>query len=255
MSPALVTIALGRVAVLRLDNPPLNLVTHDLTEALDDVLGRIEADPSVRAVVVAGTGDRAFCAGSDVTEFESLRGRVGEGKLVRENAVYDRLARLEVPTLAAIEGDALGGGLELAMCCDLRVASARARLGMPEVRLGVIPGSGGTHRLPALVGPAKAKEMILLGTPVSADEAGRIGLVNQVVPIGAAETVAMEWAELIATRGPVAERQAKRAIDAAGSSEAAEESLRASEHVFQTEDMIEGVRAFKEKRAPNFQGK
>ena len=255
MSPALVTIALGRVAVLRLDNPPLNLVTHPLTEALDDALGRIEADPSVRALVVAGTGDRAFCAGSDVTEFESLRGRVGEGKLVRENAVYDRLARLEVPTVAAIEGDALGGGLELAMCCDLRVASARARLGMPEVRLGVIPGSGGTHRLPALVGPAKAKEMILLGTPVSADEAGRIGLVNQVVPNGAAETVAMEWAELIATRGPVAERQAKRAIDAAGSSEAAEESLRASEHVFQTEDMIEGVRAFKEKRAPNFQGK
>jgi enoyl-CoA hydratase len=255
MIPALVTIALGRVAVLRLNNPPLNLVSHDLTEALNDALGRIETDPSVRAVVVAGTGDRAFCAGSDVTEFESLRGRVGEGKLVRENAVYDRLARLEVPTVAAIEGDALGGGLELAMCCDLRVASARARLGMPEVRLGVIPGSGGTHRLPALVGPAKAKEMILLGTPVSADEAGRIGLVNQVVPIGAAETVAMEWAELIATRGPVAERQAKRAIDAARSSEAVEESLRASEHVFQTEDMIEGVRAFKEKRAPNFQGK
>ena len=255
MSPALVTIELGPVAVLRLNNPPLNLVSHDLTEALDAALGRIEADPSVRAVVVAGTGDRAFCAGSDVTEFESLRGRVGEGKLVRENAVYDRLARLEVPTVAAIEGDALGGGLELAMCCDLRVASARARLGMPEVRLGVIPGSGGTHRLPALIGPAKAKEMILLGMPLSADEAARIGLVNQVVPIGAAETVAREWAGLIATRGPVAERQAKRAIDAAGSPEAADESLRASEHVFQTEDMIEGVRAFKEKRVPNFQGK
>jgi enoyl-CoA hydratase/carnithine racemase len=255
MSPALVAIALGPVAVLRLDNPPLNLVSQELTEALDAALSRIEADPSVRAVVVAGTGDRAFCAGSDVTEFESLRGWVGEGKLVRENAVYDRLARLEVPTVAAIEGDAFGGGLELAMCCDLRVASARARLGMPEVRLGVIPGSGGTHRLPALVGPAKAKEMILRGVPLSADEAERIGLVNQVVPIGAAETVAMEWAELIATRGPVAERQAKRAIDAAGSPGAADESLRASEHVFQTEDMIEGVRAFKEKRTPNFQGK
>lgn len=255
MSPTLVALALGPVAVLRLDNPPLNLVTDNLTEALDDALGRLEADPSVRAVVVAGTGDRAFCAGSDVTEFESLRGRVGEGKLVRENAVYDRLARLKVPTVAAIEGDALGGGLELAMCCDLRVASARARLGMPEVRLGVIPGSGGTHRLPALVGSAKAKEMILLGMPLSADEAERIGLVNKVVPIGAAETVALEWAGLIATRGPVAERQAKRAIDAAGSPEAAAESLRASELVFQTDDMIEGVRAFKEKRVPNFQGK
>lgn len=254
MNRPLVTIALGQVAVLRLDNPPLNLVTLDLTEALDDALGRIEADPSVRAVVVAGTGDRAFCAGSDVTEFESLRGRVGEGKLVRENAVYDRLARLDVPTIAAIEGDALGGGLELAMCCDLRVASARARLGLPEVRLGVIPGSGGTHRLPALVGPAKAKEMILLGLALSADEAETIGLVNRVVPIGQAESAASEWAELIATRGPLAEREAKRAIDGAGSPRAADESLRASELVFQTEDMLEGVRAFKEKRAPDFGG-
>ncbi len=248
------TIALGPVAVLRLNNPPLNLVTQALTEALDAALGRIQAELSVRAVVVAGTGDRAFCAGSDVTEFESLRGRVGEGKLVRENAVYDRLARLEVPTIAAIEGDALGGGLELAMCCDLRVASARAHLGMPEVRLGVIPGSGGTHRLPALVGPARAKEMILLGLPISAEEAERIGLINKVVPIGMAETVSMEWAELIATRGPVAERQAKRVIDAARSTDAADESLRASEHVFDTDDMVEGVRAFKEKRPPNFQG-
>ena len=255
MIPALVTVALGPVAVLRLDNPPLNLVTRDLTEALDAALGRIEADSSVRAVVVAGSGDRAFCAGSDVTEFESLRGRVGEGKLARENAVYDRLARLEVPTVAAIEGDALGGGLELALCCDLRVASARARLGLPEVGLGVIPGSGGTHRLPALVGPAKAKEMILLGLALPADEAERIGLVNKVVPIGAAETVAMEWAELIATRGPVAERQAKRAIAAAGGQAAADVALRASEHVFRTEDMLEGVRAFKEKRTPHFQGK
>lgn len=255
MIPALVTVALGRVAVVRLDNPPLNLVSRALTEALDAALGRLEADSSVRAVVVAGSGDRAFCAGSDVAEFEALRGRVGAGKLVRENEVYDRLARLELPTIAAVEGDALGGGLELALCCDLRVASARARLGMPEVRLGVIPGSGGTHRLPALVGPAKAKEMILLGLPLSADEAERIGLVNKVVPIGAAETVALEWAGMIATRGPVAERLAKRAIAAAGGPAAADEALRASEQVFQTADMLEGVRAFKEKRAPDFQGK
>lgn len=254
MIAPLVTIALGQVAVLTLDNPPLNLVTRQLTEELDGALARIEAESSVRAVVVAAAGARAFCAGSDVTEFESLRGRVGEGKLIRENAVYDRLARMAVPTIAAIEGDALGGGLELAMCCDLRVASGRARLGMPEVRLGVIPGSGGTHRLPALVGPARAKEMILLGLPMSAEEAERIGLVNRVVPVGRAEAAAREWAELIATRGPVAERQAKRAIDVAGSPLAADEALRASEHVFQTEDMLEGLRAFKGKRAPQFEG-
>lgn len=254
MIAPLVTIALGQVAVLTLDNPPLNLVTRQLTEELDGALARIEAESSVRAVVVAAAGARAFCAGSDVTEFESLRGRVGEGKLIRENAVYDRLARMAVPTIAAIEGDALGGGLELAICCDLRVASGRARLGMPEVRLGVIPGSGGTHRLPALVGPARAKEMILLGLPMSAEEAERIGLVNRVVPVGRAEAAAREWAELIATRGPVAERQAKRAIDVAGSPLAADEALRASEHVFQTEDMLEGLRAFKGKRAPQFEG-
>ena len=114
-------------------------------------------------MIVAGAGERAFCAGSDVKEFEALAGRVAQGKLLYEKYVYRKLAELPMPTIAAIDGDALGGGLELALCCDLRVAGERARLGMPEVRLGVMPGSGGTQRLPAVVGPARAKELILVG--------------------------------------------------------------------------------------------
>jgi enoyl-CoA hydratase/carnithine racemase len=180
----LISLELGPVAHLELVNPPLNLVTRELTEQLRDALGRLRAADEVRAVVVTGRGDRAFCAGSHIGEFEGLRGRVAEGKLLLEKLVYRQLAQLPMPTIAAIEGDALGGGLELALCCDLRVASSRARLGMPEVRLAVLPGSGGTQRLPRLVGPARAKELILTGRIINSDEAERIGLVNQVVPAG-----------------------------------------------------------------------
>jgi enoyl-CoA hydratase/carnithine racemase len=248
----------GPVALVELDNPPLNLVTAELTRELDAALDRVAADPEVRAVVVAGAGERAFCAGSDVKEFESLAGRVAEGKLLYEKLVYRKLADLPMPTVAAIEGDALGGGLELALCCDLRVASERARLGLPEVRLGVIPGSGGTQRLPAVVGPARAKELILVGELLSAEDAERIGLVNTVVPAGQARAAAFELGHRIAERGPLAVREAKRLVDLSRDLDldaglAAE--LDASERVFASEDMLEGARAFFEKRPPRFRGR
>ena len=122
----------GQITTIRLENPPLNLVTVELTRSLDRALATIEGDPDVRCVVLTGTGDRAFCAGSDVKEFESLQGRVGEGKLLLEKAVYRRIARLPVPTIAAIQADALGGGLELALCCDLRVADERGEARPPR---------------------------------------------------------------------------------------------------------------------------
>lgn len=255
MTSELVVVDRGPVTTIRLQNPPLNLVTVELTRALDSALADIEADPDVRCVIVTGTGERAFCAGSDVKEFQSLRGRVGEGKLLLEKAVYRRLAKLPMPTIAAIQADALGGGLELALCCDLRVADERAKLGLPEVRLGVMPGSGGTQRLPRIVGPARAKEMILLGELIDADQAAGIGLVNRVAPAGDAIEIARAMAETIASRGPVAVREAKRAIDIAGDTPldqgfAAE--MDASERVFATEDMLEGARAFFEKRPPEF---
>lgn len=247
----------GQITTLRLNNPPLNLVTRDLTTALKGALSTIADDPSVRALVVAG-GDRAFCAGSDVKEFASLRGRVGAGKLIEENAVYDMLADLPIPTIAAIEGNALGGGLELALCCDLRVASDRARFGLPEVRLGVIPGSGGTQRLPRLIGLARAKELILLGDMIDASTALRFGLVNRVVARGSSEAMAKALADELAKRGPVALREAKGALDAAldGSLSAGKaRELDASERVFATDDMLEGAAAFLEKRPPDFKNR
>src|SRR5690606_25250894 len=214
---------------------------------------RRSSDLDVRAVVVTGAGDRAFCVGSDVKEFESLKGRVGEGKLLLEKAVYRRLARLPVPTIAAIGGDALGGGLELALCCDILVADENARLGLPEVRLGVMPGSGGTQRLPRLVGLARAKEMILTGEIYDAHQAEKMGLINRVAAAGTALEEALSIASTIAQRGPVAVREAKKVIDLAldvplDQGLAAE--LDASERVFRTEDMLEGARAFFEKRPP-----
>lgn len=253
----LIAVEAGEVTTIRLVNPPLNLVTVDLTRELDSVLANIENDPDVRCVVVTGTGERAFCAGSDVKEFESLKGRVGDGKLLLEKAVYRRLAVLPVPTIAAIQADALGGGLELALCCDLRVADENATFGMPEVRLGVMPGSGGTQRLPRVVGTAKAKEMILMGEFLSATEAVEIGLVNRIAPAGESVAVATAMAIVIASRGPVAVREAKKAIDAATDTamdDGLARELDASERVFDSQDMLEGARAFFEKRAPEFTG-
>jgi enoyl-CoA hydratase len=247
----------GAVTRLVLDNPPLNLVTGEMMERLDAALDAVAADAAARAVVLTGAGTRAFCAGSDVKEFEALAGRVAQGKLLYEKYVYRKLAELPVPTIAAIEGDALGGGLELALCCDLRIASARARLGMPEVRLGVIPGSGGTQRLPAVVGPARAKELILVGELITAQRAEQIGLVNAVVGEGEALAAATDMAQRIAQRGPVAVREAKRLIERARDLDldagmAAE--LDASDRVFASDDMLEGARAFFAKRPPEFPG-
>jgi len=247
----------GQITTIRLENPPLNLVTVELTRSLDRALATIEGDPDVRCVVLTGTGDRAFCAGSDVKEFESLQGRVGEGKLLLEKAVYRRIARLPVPSIAAIQADALGGGLELALCCDLRVADESAKLGLPEVRLGVMPGSGGTQRLPRIVGIAKAKELILMGEIISASDALEIGLVNRVAAAGRAVDDAMTMAETIAERGPLAVREAKQALDLAGDmplDEGMARELDASERIFASRDMLEGAQAFFEKRPPRFTG-
>ncbi len=256
----LVVLELGRVAHLELVNPPLNLVTRELLDDLDEALAILEAAPTgeVRAVVVSGRGQQAFSAGSHVGEFEAQRGPGGRERLALEAGVASRLAGLPMPTIAAIEGNAMGGGLELALCCDLRVASERARLGLPEVRLAVIPGAGGTQRLPRIVGMARAKELILTGRILTAAEAEQMGLVNHVVPAGEARNVADALAAEIAERGPLAVREAKRLIDTAADGDldaglAAE--LEASVRIFATDDMLEGAGAFLEKREPRYRGR
>ena len=256
----LIALELGRVAHLELVNPPLNLVTRELLAELDVALATLEAAPAgdVRVVVVTGSGDRAFSAGSHVGEFESQRGTAGRERHALEEGVARRLAQLPMPTIAAIEGNALGGGLELALCCDLRIAASRARFGLPEVRLAVTPGAGGTQRLPRVVGPARARELILTGRVIGAEEAARIGLVHEVVADGEARHRADQIAAEIAARGPLAVREAKRLIDVASDAEldvglAAE--LEASVRIFETEDMLEGARAFFAKRDPDYRGR
>jgi enoyl-CoA hydratase/carnithine racemase len=256
----LVQLELGMIAHLTLNNPPMNLVTGELLAELDAALAQLEeaAPGDVRAVVVTGSGDRAFSAGSDVKRFESYRGPAGRAHFEREEAVFKRLADLPMPTIAAIEGNALGGGLELALACDIRVASERASLGLPEVRLAVTPGAGGTQRLPRVVGVGRAKELTLTGRIIDALEAQRIGLVSRVVPVGRAVAAADEIAAEIAQRGPLAVREVKRLIDLSPdvdiqSGIAAE--IDSSERVFSTEDMLEGARAFLEKRPPSYRGK
>jgi enoyl-CoA hydratase len=256
----LVDLELGRVARLTLVNPPLNLVTeallHELGAALD-VLAAAAPD-EVRAVVVTGSGERAFSAGSHVGEFENQRGAAGRARHELESGVARRLAELPMPTIAAIEGNALGGGLELALCCDLRIASERARLGLPEVRLAVTPGAGGTQRLPRVVGAARAKELILTGRVLSAADAERIGLVHEVVPAGEAVARATAIGEEIALRGPVAVREAKRLIDVATETDidaGLTAELDASDRVFATDDMLEGAASFFGKRDPEYHGR
>jgi enoyl-CoA hydratase len=250
----------GPVAHLELVNPPLNLVNLELLHELDEALARLEVAPAddVRAVIVSGRGDRAFSAGSHVGEFEVQRGPGGRGRLALEERVATRLAGLPMPTIAAIEGNALGGGLELALCCDLRVASERARLGLPEVRLAVIPGAGGTQRLPRVIGTARAKEMILTGRVLTAAEAERIGLVHEVVPACEAVSRARMIGEEIAARGPLAVREAKRLVDTALDRDlqaGIADEFEASVRIFATEDMLEGSGAFFARRDPIYRGR
>ncbi len=257
---SLVNLELGRVAHLELNNPPMNLVTDALLAELDAALATLEqaAPGDVRVVVVSGAGERAFSAGSDVKGFEAHAGAAGRSHFAREEAVTKRLADLPMPTIAAIEANALGGGLELALACDIRVASERASLGLPEVRLAVTPGAGGTQRLPRAVGVARAKELTLTGRILDAHEAERIGLVSRVVPVGQARAAADEIAAEIAQRGPLAVREVKRLIDRSvdwdiDAGLAAE--IDASERVFASDDMVEGADAFFGKRPPTYQGK
>lgn len=245
------------VAKLVLNNPPLNLVTLETTRQLAEALDEIENDDSVRAVVVTGAGEKAFCVGSDIKEFASVRDRVVEKKLAKENETFDRLEFLSKPVIAAIEGMAYGGGCEISLACDLRVMAEDATIGLPEVKLGVVPGSGGLFRLPRLVGPARAMRLMYLGEFVGAREAERMGLVDEVVPSGEAVNRAVELARAIARQPRGAIAAIKRAVRESmyqPHEEAVRLTLELSDDLFKSDDCREGIEAFFQKREPRFDG-
>jgi enoyl-CoA hydratase len=246
------------VAVVRLNNPPLNVITRELTRELSEVIAEIEAAGSVRCAVVTGNGERAFSAGSDIKEFPELmeHGTVVEDKLALENSVFSRLSDLPIPIIAAIVGVALGGGAELALCCDYRVMGRNSRIGFPEIHLGTVPGSGGLARLPRLIGPSTAMALLLDGNAIDARQAHEIGLVNEIVEdalcLQTATARAREWASRPARAAQAIKQAIHQGTKERVNAEIAA-SLKVSKDIFATNDMREGVSAFAEKRKPRFQ--
>jgi enoyl-CoA hydratase/carnithine racemase len=234
------------VVALRIDRPPLNALSGAVLEELESAASALDGDPDVKAVVVFG-GAKAFAAGADISEFGGRREAQAFGKKFRD--AFDEVAAIPRPVIAAINGVALGGGLELALACDLRVAADNARVGQPEILLGIIPGAGATQRLPRLVGPARAKELIWSGRQVNADEARAIGLVDRVVPADELVDAASAWAAQLAGGAVVAMGLAKRVIDSGLDGDLARGLALESDafaEIFGTEDARTGVESFLE---------
>jgi enoyl-CoA hydratase len=247
------------IAVVTLSRPDrLNAIGTDTLAALDAALTQLEADASVRAFVVTGEG-RAFCAGADIDELARLDGAAGFARFVRAfTDVLDRLERNPKPSVAAIDGAAFGGGLELALACDLRAASDTARLAVPEIKLGLLPGAGGTQRLPRLIPRGVALQMLLTGSPLGAVEAHRLGLVNELSGDSPAMVVAMRLARELAAGPPLALGAAKHLVQRGATLSLADAIDLERETVaglFATDDAAEGLTAFRTKRAPEFRGR
>ncbi len=247
----------GVVAELTLQNGPLNLVDKDMLRAFNGVLRDAAANSRIRCLIVHGGDARAFCAGSNIKEFEHLRHDASELKILFEDMVLRTLSRLGMPTIAAIDGPALGGGLEIALACDLRVVRKGVGIGLTESRLGGLAGSGAV-RLARLIGPARAKEMLFTGETVTTEIALAWGLVNLVVEEGTALEAARRLASTISARGPMSNRLAKMLVDAADDlpmDAALSMSTVAQQQIFDGADLHEGVAAFLGKRPPEFSGR
>jgi len=248
----------GRIAIFTINRPQaLNAMNMEALQELHDVMVDFRDDSELWVGIVTGSGEKAFCCGADIKDALPFMKEHGTSPWAFP-ATPMRGLELWKPLIAAINGNALGGGLEIALACDIRIAAENARLGTPEVTLGIIPGWGATQRLPRVIPWAKAAELLLTGRPIDAQEAYRIGLVNKVVPLEQLMPTAKEWAETICQAAPLAVRAAKEAM-IRGYSMTLEEGLQLENaliaYTFGTEDFIEGVKAFAEKSKPVYKAK
>lgn len=248
----------GKIATFTLNRPEAyNAQSLQLLQEFHDALVDFRDDPDLWVGIVTGVGNKAFCAGADIKETLPFM-KENKGKFWSFPSTSMRGLDVWKPLIAAINGLALGGGLELALSCDIRIAAETAQLGVPEVKLGIIPGAGGTQRLPRMIPWCKAAELLFTGDPIDAKEAYRIGLVNEVVPAEELMEKAKKWAERICQVGPVAVRAAKEAM-IRGSNMSLDDGLRLEDtledSLFETEDFVEGTSAFVEKRKASFKGK
>jgi enoyl-CoA hydratase len=246
------------IGLLTLNRPEkMNAISQELTAELSLLLDEIENDDELRVIVITGAGDKAFMAGADINELVDRDARLGRRVSRERQEIFLRIENLHVPVIAAVNGYALGGGLELALACSIRICSEKAQFGAPEVKLGIIPGDGGTQRLPRLIGQGRAMEMIITGDFIDAQEAYRIGLVNKVFPPEKLKEEAMELAKKIASRPPLAVRYAKEAVNRSQEDSVSGFALESYLHALSctTEDKKEGVSAFLEKRKGKFKGK
>ena len=249
----------GAVSIITINRPKvLNALNGPTLDELSQVIDEAGRDESVRALILTGVGDRAFVAGADINELAVQTPIGGREHARKGQALFDRIERLGKPVVAAVNGFALGGGCELAMACTMRIAADTAKLGQPEINLGLLPGYAGSQRLPRLVGRGRALELLLLGHQISAEEAWRIGLVNRVVPAAELMTEAKKTAQALASKAPVAVRYI---LDAVASGlempfgEAQDYEATLFGLLSTSEDMREGTRAFLEKRKAEFKGR
>jgi enoyl-CoA hydratase len=248
----------GRVAIITINRPEKrNALNIKMREEGAALIEELRHDDSVNVVVITGAGDKAFIAGADIAEFAGRSAQMQRDVMV-QRSLFNAIDTFPKPVIAMVNGYCLGGGCEVALACDIRIASETASFGQPEINLGIIPGGGGSQRLTRLVGEGRAMEMILSGQIIDAKTAFEIGLVNHVVPADQLEAKTIELANTIAEKGPIAVRLAKEAVKIASRSNL-DEGLRREVDLFAlcfaTEDKDEGVNAFLEKRKPVFKGK
>ncbi len=243
------------IALLTINRPDkLNALNNKVLEELDTAISLTEKSDDIRVLIITGAGEKAFVAGADIKELSSLNRESGEKASSAGQQIFNRIEQCSKPVIGVVNGYALGGGAELAMACHIRIATEVAQIGLPEVSLGLIPGYGGTQRLPRLVGKSKAMEMILTGQPVAADEAKTMGLVNDIKPADKALDHAKKLATAMIKNGPLALSHAISAVNASQSKHGFAREASLFGRLCETEDFKEGTSAFLEKRKPAFKG-